>query len=152
MKALAKNVKVNIAVEDDQSITLYLDRPTDYLFLSWQDAYSLAALMQQVIDDVKDESKLMDPALLIVEQDQIKLGVYQQCVALVFPWGDRFTYHWPAFQVLQQALRVKIQDVQFAERNVWLPTLRKKQAKKLKGLKGSFGPRPPVVLPWRFQG
>jgi hypothetical protein len=138
------NVKVNIEVSRDRRICLYLDRSTDCVMLHWEPAYDLAHLMQTVIDDVKDETEPIDMAELIREQYQIRLNVHKGLICLVFDWGNRFYYHWRSFQVFQQALRVKIQDVQFAERQVVMPTLSKRHAKAIPKLR-DLGQR----LPWK---
>lgn len=129
------NVKVNIEVEPDRRICFYLDRSTDCVMLHWQPAYDLAHLMQKVIDDVRDENDVIDMQQLIGEQYQIRLNVHNGLVCLVFDWGYKFYYHWRSFQVFQQALRVKIQDVQFAERGVIMPTLSRKHAKQIRKMK-----------------
>lgn len=116
-------------------IVLNLDRATDCILMPWDLAYQLADLMQQVIDDARCETDPIDPAQLLQEQSQIKVGVWQSKVFLQFPWGDRFRYHWRSLQVLQQALRIKAQDVQFAERQVLMPTLTVAQGKRLRKLR-----------------
>jgi tagatose-1,6-bisphosphate aldolase non-catalytic subunit AgaZ/GatZ len=130
-----QNVKVSMEVEDDRTITIFLGHHADCVLLLWPAAYDLAALMQEVIDDVKDDTDPIDMEQLIREQKQIKLNIYDGKLALVFAWGDRFRYHWRSLQVLQQALRIKTQDLQFAERQVILPTLTREQGKRIRKLK-----------------
>lgn len=136
MESPATNVKFSVEVENDRAIVLALDRNADTIALTWQGAYELAALMKQVIDDVKDENDPVNVSVLLDEQYQIKLNVYRGLVCLVFAWGNRFKYHWRSFQVLQQALMIKIQDVQFAEqKGVVMPTLSRKHAKAIPKLR-----------------
>jgi len=121
----AANVNVQIEVEHDRSIMIVLGRPTDAILLRWQDAFHLADVLALAIADARNELDLIDPPTIVREQEQIRLGIHAGLVSLVFAHTDRVRYSWRSAELLLQALRIKAQDLQYAEREIALPTFRR---------------------------
>ncbi len=120
----ATNVHVNIEVEADREIVVVLDRQADCILIPWQDAYALADTVSLAVADARNELDLLDAPAIKREQNQIRLGIHGGLVALIFERTDRICYSWRSAELLEQALRIKAQDAQFAQRQVFMPTLR----------------------------
>jgi hypothetical protein len=120
----AENTTVQIEVETDGKIVLAFGRKLDHLLIPWQDAFNLAETLGMAINDARNELDVFDYSTIKRESEQIRLGAYDGMVALVFEHADRVSLNWRAAELVTMALRVKAQDVQFAQRMVQMPTLR----------------------------
>lgn len=130
----AENVGVSVEVEDDRSVLVVLDRFAEAILVPWQDAFALAEAIRGAVDFARNPADLIDPTALRREQEQLRIGVHAGLVSLVLDSrSDRVRYTWRSAEVLAQALRIKAQDVQYAEqKRVRMPTLKMSEAKSLR--------------------
>lgn len=120
-KILGENVRFTIEIEDKpKSILLVFDRKCDVAIVPYQDAYNLAAVMEQVITDVKAEfGDATDRDVVESEQAQIRLVHHNELVAIVVEWTDRLRFTtWEAFYLVLNALKKCAQDAQLSAKGV----------------------------------
>src|SRR5262245_55077663 len=113
----AKNCTVTVEIEGDQ-VLIVLDRKTDCILMPWQDAEHLARAIRGAIAILRDDYDLLDPAALEAEQRQIKLNTCQGKLALIFDHTDRVRYSWRTAGVLEAAIRIKAQELQYEAKEV----------------------------------
>jgi len=128
-----ENCQVRIEVEGNpKSLLIVLDRRTDCLLVSWQDAQQLARTLDCAISDIKDDADLADPAREIRESSQVRLAHKGGLVALVFDWTDRIRLGWRAAVLVRAALEKVAQDAHLEEEKaVHLVYNRRGEIKKL---------------------
>jgi hypothetical protein len=113
-KVLGENVQFQIEVESD-AVLLVLDRKCDWCLMPWQDAFRLAQVMEQVIEDVRKDFTPTSFLITQQEQSQIRFAHHKGLVALLVTWTDRVRFtSLDAFYLVQKALMKTAQDAQLS--------------------------------------
>jgi hypothetical protein len=114
---IGEKFDVRIEVElsgPNKGVMLVFDKKTDYHVVPWQDAFTLAETMEQMIKDVGDQfgvDRIVNWPKIWREQAQIKLCQYKDLVCLLTDWNDRFKFtKLEALFLVARALRLCAQD------------------------------------------
>lgn len=137
---LGQNVDFRIEVEDKpQSVLLVMDRKADTHVVTWESAFRLAEVMEQVINDLRGEFKPTSFFVTQQEQTQVKLNHHKGLVAILCDWTDRIRFtSLDAFFLVARALRKMAQDAYLELRGTKIEYNTEGLIKKIHNFKAGF--------------
>lgn len=141
-KILGKNVTFKIEVEDyPKRILLVLDKKCEWAVVPWEDAFNLAKVMEQVIDEVGPTWPMcgIDIMMPYREQAQIKLNWSKGLVAIFVDSTDRVAFTTiEGFFLVMRGIQLAAQDAHLALRGTRLKYNKQGFLKEIHNVKAGF--------------